>query len=117
MNYKRVIPRDFFNEAKLLKCWGQLWLKLENINSNNVRIDDDLEMCGFIVKQNPLTGYLYLKNVRLYIRNEFVEVFSYYNSRSKYPLYFILNEDVCPCLTEQGNLTKEFKEVLNEIPN
>lgn len=28
MNYIRVIPRDFFNESKLLKCMGQLSLKI-----------------------------------------------------------------------------------------
>ncbi len=27
--YARVIPRDLFNEANLLKCFGNLYLRLE----------------------------------------------------------------------------------------
>ena len=29
-NYYRVIPRDLFNEAKLLKCMGHLCLKIHD---------------------------------------------------------------------------------------
>ena len=31
MSYPRVIPRDLFNEASLLKCYGQVYLKLEEL--------------------------------------------------------------------------------------
>ena len=38
-NYSRVIPRDFFNEAKLLKCMGLLALKvLDNMTPNGIKI-------------------------------------------------------------------------------
>jgi hypothetical protein len=33
MGYTRVIPRDLFNEANLLKCIGGLYIALEHVES------------------------------------------------------------------------------------
>ena len=39
--YNRVIPRDLFNEANLLKCMGQLYLCLEAANLKYVYLEHD----------------------------------------------------------------------------
>lgn len=33
MSYFRVIPRDLFNEASLLKCYGRLAILLDDMRS------------------------------------------------------------------------------------
>lgn len=39
MSYIRVVPRDFFNEAKLLKCLGQFELCVNHTGSNGLKFD------------------------------------------------------------------------------
>ncbi len=38
MTYKRVIPRDLFNEANLLKCYGALWIALDNARGHTAKL-------------------------------------------------------------------------------
>ncbi len=45
-NYQRVIPRDFFNESKLLKCMGFLALKIHECkipNNIDIKIEENDE--------------------------------------------------------------------------
>ncbi len=41
--YTRVIPRDLFNEAKLLKCIGRLVLLIHDGDHNNISFEHDGE--------------------------------------------------------------------------
>lgn len=41
MTYLRVIPRDLFNEAKLLKCLGKLYLEAEK--SGGARVNNEFQ--------------------------------------------------------------------------
>lgn len=40
-DYGRVIPRDLFNEAKLLKCMGQLCLRIHNNDNLPAKMSAD----------------------------------------------------------------------------
>lgn len=84
MNYARVIPRDLFNEANLLKCYGRLALEV------------DLEHDGgaFDIQQDPASGALHVANVRLVVRGREVPLFRPLNSREPWPLW-ATTEDGC----------------------
>lgn len=86
--YKRVIPRDLFNDGNLLKCYGQLFLNLEKMG-----MDDALQYEGgaFNIDQGP-SGETFIKNIALIVGGEEVELNRPINSRGAFPLYAI-NED------------------------
>lgn len=102
--YEHVLPRDLFNEAKLLKCLGQLALIIhDGKDKNNVRVPD-LEICnpdesreGFIIDLDVNTGQLYCSNLVFCFKGVPLSLGTFYNSTSPYPIYFEV-----PC--EDGNL-------------
>lgn len=95
--FNRVIPRDLFNEAKLLKCLGQLSLVLHDGKDSAGRpLPPGLEIEfvepeyaeGFRVVQNPADGGLSCAAVRATFNGHPVRLFSVYNSRDNFPLWF-----------------------------
>lgn len=119
MTYTRVFPRDFFNEAKLLKCIGRLFLlKLdgfmeeEPLNKIVIRCDSN----GFIIGQEQSAGGLFILNMYSAINNEKVIFCTKYNSKEKYPLELMtLNYKYIAVFNEEGNFTTELIEYLNKI--
>lgn len=97
MNYARVLPRDLFNEAKLLKCLGQLSLLIHDglgidpawalklIHQDPV---DSEEYTGFIIEQNNDDGSIYCANLVLLSRGQVIRLYSPLNSKLPYPLQF-----------------------------
>lgn len=86
MSYTRVLPRDLFNESKLLKCLGQLSLCILDRRVNGLPLVEIFEGNEFQVIQNPLDGSLSCLNYRLYLENVEIELFTPLNSRNEYPL-------------------------------
>jgi hypothetical protein len=90
--YSRVIPRDLFNEANLLKCYGQLYLELERYH-----VDADLILIEpeqpFQVGQNPSDGSLSIINVIFTFRGQTIPLHRPLNSREAWPLYATLPGD------------------------
>lgn len=104
MSYKRVLPRDLFNEAKLLKCIGRLFLMHHDGElSDAVKLIHDTSECeGFDVRFDENNNRLYVNNVFVYINDEFWCHGCSYNSRDNYSLvlehdeqgaFFIFNEE------------------------
>ena len=61
--YKRVLPRDLFNEAKLLKCLGRLCLLIED-DMCKLEYDHDDEFAeGFVIGQLQECGGIYPLNL------------------------------------------------------
>lgn len=87
-SYHKVIPRDLFNDANLLKCYGQIYINL-------VTMDVDAQLVGgnegFRIEQN-VDGDTYLGDVHLIVRGDRVKLSRPLNSRKPYPLYLV-NED------------------------
>jgi len=109
--YQRVIPRDFFNEAKLLKSLGRLSLSiLDNLEDVGQYLEEELEGVSFDIEQT-IDGDIYVDNHSVYISatQEKIELFSFLNSRLDYPLYF-LNDygDAEMVFKKSGKFTKEF---------
>jgi hypothetical protein len=111
MSYQRVIPRDLFNEAKLLKCLGKLSLLILDGELSNSNVTDELIDGGcFQIEQDPDDGSIYCCNYILWVDNMQVELSSPLNSRDSYPLRVFMegSGDHANVFDEEGVLTKVF---------
>lgn len=114
MTYMRVIPRDLFNESKLLKCLGQLSLiahdgldcRRQRVERLIVEFEEGLEGDPFMIEQNEMSGALYCRTLRVEVNGRLVSVASTYNSKSPFPLCFGDNEE--PVFNDDGSLSDEF---------
>lgn len=108
MTYVRVIPRDLFNEANLLKCYGQLWLVLEKLNGRAELVHDTDEASEFRVEQDASDGSLSIENVVLYVSDIPVRLFRPLNARTSWPLLFVHRDDALPVFNLVGELSTQF---------
>jgi len=121
--YKRVIPRDFFNEALLLKSMGLLALKIQtamippgiqiSIEEEDDKIleeEDDkiLEYEGFNIKLYGEAGILYVDNYNVFINKKNVFIGTVYNSKRRYPLVAYHNNCEIEVFDEEGGFTEAF---------
>lgn len=111
--YQRVIPRDLFNEAKLLKCLGQLQLIIhDGVDCRRqscpqaLRLEHDGD--PFDISQQEHDGALYCTTIRAYAgRNQF-QVSTHYNSKEPYPMQFDSLDDSGPVFNDDGSLSADF---------
>lgn len=112
MTHERVIPRDLFNDAKLLKCLGQLALIIFNGKDSHNHCPPALEIehdgQPFNIIQDPVDGGLMVGNVTVTINGRPIKMTTNYNSRQDWPLYA---DDSVEVLKESGRLTQEFLEL------
>lgn len=86
--YRRVIPRDLFNESKILKCYGRLVLESSNHRFMEV-FDLNYEGNEFKIDQHPESGDFSISNIQLTSKDgQYVYLFSKLNSKDAYPLWF-----------------------------
>lgn len=115
MTYTRVIPRDLFNEASLLKCLARIYINLENLNVA-ITGGADLEHDGdaFDVQQNPDSGGLRCANVRLIVRGATCHLERPLNSRRTWPLYLTIDDDSDPIdvFADDGEFSPEMLDFL-----
>lgn len=111
MSYARVIPRDFFNEANLLKCYGQIFICLETVDVPDVELVHDGE--PFIVEQDLGSGGTTIANVMLKVRGEPCLLHRPLNSREPWPLYLTTdNEDELAVFSDDGSFSPEMLDFL-----
>lgn len=106
MTYKRVLPRDIFNEANLLKCIGKLTLMIEDGLILWLSYHYDGE--PFVVCMHECDGSLYVANIQFIAHNKTLDVRRPLNSREAWPL-FINADDCIDVFNDDG----EF--ILNEL--
>lgn len=114
MNYTRVIPRDFFNEAKLLKCLGQLSLKVLDgkcPDSMEILFDDE-SGDSFAVVQDDSDGSIYVANYPITINGFQVWFKTPLNSKEAYPLFCEWEYENYTVFTDKGEFTDEFKSLV-----
>lgn len=123
MTYLRVIPRDLFNESSLLKCYGKLYLELENQSGTPLGAlswrGDDAQ--PFDVQQSEADGSIYVANIRLEVgRREFL-LTRPLNSRDPWPLWAESedNDDFEPVavFNDGGSLSAEFLDLIGGHAN
>jgi hypothetical protein len=117
MSYSRVIPRDLFNEANLLKCYGQLYLKLERYFSD-IDLRHEFGPFGssaFNIRQDPADGSLTIANICLVKGTDKYELRRPLNSREPWPLYCVISDDrETAVFDDNGELAEGFLEFLRE---
>lgn len=119
-DYIRVVPRDLFNEAKLLKCMGRLIVLIEDkmLPETISYLDGGYP---FVVAQDQSDGGLVLRNIRVLRTRTTGATFvadkltfkTKLNSKDSYPLYVqpLTNEDEeIRVFTSLGEPTEEFLE-------
>lgn len=107
--YTRVIPRDFFNEAKLLKCMGLLALKiLDRQTPVPIEIEETGEPFEIVLHDD---GSLQVINYPVIINGRVPRFSTVYNSKDSYP-FFVSTWDYeeIRVFTETGEFTEEFIE-------
>lgn len=123
--YQRVIPRDLFNEAKLLKCLGQLALFIHNGKDAKctptpekltIEHEND-ENPEFKIRQLPELAGLTCSNLNIFYDNEYLTLYTNYNSKESYPLlYFTDDGEEIEVFDENGQFHPDFIESLTGTP-
>lgn len=110
-NYHRVIPRDLFNEANLLKCLGKLYIETERFS--HVCLEHDGS--PFLIEQDESSGSLSVTNVYLYVSRQFCWLYRPLNSRAPWPLYLETQDgDDIAVFTDDGKLSPEMLKFIEE---
>lgn len=108
------IPRDPFNWAKLLKCFGQLCLKVhDGMVPDHLNIEIEFEHYGHPFKVEQLEdGDLTIVNYPITINGEDVTFVTTYNSKDAYP-YYCWTQDGESYLVfdDKGEFTDEFLNI------
>lgn len=115
-NYLRVIPRDLFNEANLLKCYGRLWIVLDETAGHGARFETDA-VPSFEIEQDPSNGAIYVGNVRLSVYGTYCRLTRPLNSRRSWALYAEPEgDDAEPVdvFNEDGNLTADMLAFIHQ---
>lgn len=114
--YPRVIPRDLYNEADLLKCYGRLVLELNAHPGHVAEVTYDDR--PFDVVQKPADGSLSIENLQLKIVGRPWVLYRPLNSRLPWPLYAApaigcgpLDYEVS-VFTGDGVFTEEFAKLI-----
>lgn len=84
MSYIRVLPRDAFNEAMLLKCIGKITLLIEDGFLNGWAYEYDGE--AFDIQQNQDDGSISIANISFTKNGEAVNLYTPLNSRRAWAL-------------------------------
>jgi len=111
MSYKRVIPRDLFNEASLLKCYGRIYLNLETADLPDVELEHNGG--AFDVQQDLGSGGLSVANCLLKVRGRVCRLYRPLNSRDDWPLYLAdENDEEIEVFAEDGSFSSEMTDFL-----
>lgn len=117
MSYIRVIPRDLFNEANLLKCLGRLWIALDEAKCGHKAqfVTEDVPM--FDIRQNPDDGSTYVANIEFRIGGEKFTLYRPLNSREAWPLYTMREGDwdfePVAVFNDDGSLSDEMLDLIS----
>ena len=88
MSYYRILPRDAFNDANLLKCMAKLTMLIEDGKIPWLTFTYDNK--PFNIQQNPHDGNTYVANISIYCKHDDAGPLILtrpMNSREPWPLY------------------------------
>lgn len=124
MSYLRVVPRDLFNEAKLLKCLGKLSLNiLDSVQGVAPYLEEVFQNhdLGFAIVQNEHDGSLSSATYNVYLKSDLdnpIHLYTPLNCKEPWPLMYELDADVVnQVFNDEGNFTKEFIDDIRRYSN
>jgi hypothetical protein len=113
--YERVIPRDLFNEATLLKCMGKVCLLIEDRMINlQIREASPSLVNGFDIRQDISSGDIKVANLSITLYGIELEFFTPLNSREPWPLRCTHPdiEDEIEVFNQDGSLNEQFNQLV-----
>ena len=112
MSYARVIPRDLFNEADLLKCYGRLVILLQNLGHHHAELSEG-SGAPFDIQQDSSSGAITVANLPFAIAGERYRLMRPLNSRQPWPLYAVDDEDEeVAVFSRIGEFSAEFLQLI-----
>lgn len=107
----RVLPRDAFNDANLLKCIGQLTLLIEDgapeIDGLAYHYDGE----PFNILQDESDGSTYVANVQFWVNKKPARMVRPLNSRESWPLMMWLEGEDYYVFNARGAVMPSFKSL------
>lgn len=109
VTYTRVVPRDFFNESKLLKCLGKFEICVIDKMCDGLPIVTDMNGSqSFNIQQDPTDGSLYCSNYRATLGDEEIWLCIPYNSKDEWPLLARFRGEEYCVFDKQGKFMPNF---------
>lgn len=109
--YIRVIPRDLFNEAKLLKSMGRLCLLIhDGLVPAPMEVFYEGEEFEIVLDDE---GSLRIRNIQIKVKDIFIIFKTTYNSKSIYPFYAECDNVDYLVFDSEGNFDEEFLGLVN----
>lgn len=107
----RVLPRDAFNDANLLKCIGQLTMLIEDgapeVEGLTYHFDGD----AFNIQQDASDGSTQVANISFWVNKKPVRMTRPLNSREAWPLLMWIEDEEYYVFSEQGKIMPSFKSL------
>lgn len=114
-DYIRVIPRDLFNESKLLKCMGRLCVLIhDNDTPFEMNVEHNDEPFNIALTDD---GSLTITNINISINDIYFNFYTTYNSKDNYPLFCGYENDEVLVFDESGKFTNDFIDFVKNIIN
>jgi hypothetical protein len=111
MAFIRVLPRDAFNDANLLKCIGQLTLLIEDGAACVEGLTYTYDGEPFDIQQDESDGSTYVANMTFQVNGKSVHMRRPMNSRDPWPLLMITDLDVYYVFNDKGETMPSFKSL------
>jgi hypothetical protein len=114
--YVRVLPRDLFNEASLLKLYGRLWIALDEMRDHVAAfVEEDVD--EFDVSQDEASGAITIANITFTVAGVPHRLERPLNSRAAWPLWVEASEadpdfDPVRVFDDEGALSAEMLELI-----
>lgn len=117
MSYMRVIPRDLFNDANLLKCIGKLVLAIHDGVINFLEVDLESTYANFEIYQDESDGSTYVGNVKFKLVDLGVHLHFYkpLNSRQEWPLELRLYDESYAVFDSEGVVVLDVEELRDAV--
>ena len=108
--YKRVLPRDLFNESDLLKCLGRIALLIEDgFAPEGLQLTNRKPMSGFPIDMHAHDGSIFCPDMLLSNRHGVSSVvLRPHNSRDPYPVLIEWSDEEIEVFDDDGAFTEEF---------
>ena len=112
-NYTRILPRDLFNEAKLLKCLGKITLdmhdQLEPVYPHLTIAHDSGPFQVHLLDD----GHLMVNNLHFRYRGAPILFKTAYNSKRNWPLLMEADGEEYTVFKDDGSYDEDFINFLN----
>jgi hypothetical protein len=115
MSYSRVIPRDLFNDANLLKCVGSLVILADYLPSGVLSVELVDPLNEFYILQDTSDGSTFVDNIVILVHGKSIRHSRPLNSREPYALYAHWQEEIVSIFDNVGGISVEFTNLIEKI--